>query len=367
MVRKNKTRKLKQSKIVSNFDSGSIKVLSENIGEKICHFNLALQKEKIAYGNKSHYWFYFKVCNVKNKMCYFNLKSHIDCNNGFKNLKVATSYDNKKWFRYKTNQQNKKTRCKGKYVSSTHLLKWKIKPKHDVIWFAYYIPYPLNRVYKCIKEISKKGFVKTKTIGYSSNNKKIKMLTIGNGARNVWIIGRQHPGETVGSWIVEGFLKSVISPLKNITLRIIPCINPDGVYNGYWYTNKNGVNLNLDWTSKKTKEVKIVSKLLDKQYNDLILDVHGDEECKKHFLTHCPKKNFELYSKLNKLLCESSKRFSPKDFYIKLNLPCDGKTLDHRDNALTLEGCMKHPFGDINNEGLLVGKTLYKTLKKLYN
>ena len=42
------------------------------------------------------------------------------------------------------------------------------------------------------------------------------MLTIGNGARNVWIIGRQHPGETVGSWIVKDFLSLIchLSPQK---------------------------------------------------------------------------------------------------------------------------------------------------------
>ena len=46
---KNKTKKIshKSPKISSNFDSGSIKTLTIKNTEKICRFNLSLQKEII--------------------------------------------------------------------------------------------------------------------------------------------------------------------------------------------------------------------------------------------------------------------------------------------------------------------------------
>ena len=343
------------------------------MGENVCRFNLSLQKETIKEGNKSQYWFYFKVSNVKQKLCYFSIHTHIDCNNGFKNLKVfsITSYDNKKWFRYKTTQENKNAKCKinNKTISvkSTQILKWKIKPTKKTIWFAYYKPYPLERIYKLTKQISNKSYFKKKIIGYSEGNRPIHMLTIGNGCRNVWLIGRQHPGESIASWIIEGFLKSTFSPISNLKIHIIPTLNPDGIYLGYWYTNKKGINLNLDWKHKKSKEVNILNKLLKKQHNDLILDIHGDEECKKHFLSHCPKRNIDLYNSINKLLCKYNKHFQKEDYYKKLNFPCDGKTLDYTTNALTLEGSMKHNLGDINNEGINIGKSLHKLLINLYS
>jgi hypothetical protein len=368
---KNKTHKIRNPVISFNFDSGSINVLSTKLGENVCRFNLSLQKETIKEGNKSQYWFYFKVSNVKQKLCYFSIHTHNDCNNGFKNLKVATSYDNKKWFRYKTTQQNKNAKCKinNKTISvkSTQILKWKIKPTKKTIWFAYYKPYPLERIYKLTKQISNKSYFKKKIIGYSEGNKPIHMLTIGNGCRNVWLIGRQHPGESIASWIIEGFLKSTFSPISSLKIHIIPTLNPDGIYLGYWYTNKKGINLNLDWKHKKSKEVNILNNLLKKQHNDLILDIHGDEECKKHFLSHCPKRNIDLYNNINKLLCKYNKHFQKEDYYKKLNFPCDGKTLDYTTNALTLEGSMKHNLGDINNEGINIGKSLHKLLINLYS
>lgn len=370
-IKKNKTRKNHKPYINSNFDSGSINILSTNIGEKNCHFKLSLQKEIINEGNKSQYWFYFKVGNIKNKTCFFSLHTHVDCNNGFKQFGVSMSYDNKKWIRYKTNQTNKKTKCKinnrSLSVRSTKMVTWKIKPKHNTIWFAYYVPYPFEKSTKLIHSLSKKSFITKNVIGKSHDNRTIHMLTIGNGDKNVWIIGRQHPGESIASYIIEGFLRSVVSPLSNVKLRIIPTLNPDGIFKGYWYTNKNGVNQNLDWKNPKSREVKLLSKLLKKQNNDLILDIHGDEECRKHFLSHCPTKNIKLYKKVNALFCKFNSNFQREDYYKKLNFPCDGKTLDSYDNALTLEGALKHRKGNINTEGFKIGYTIYKVLNVLFN
>ena len=60
---KNKTRKIsnKVPTINSNFDSGSIKTLSIKNSNTNTHFHISLQKEIIREGNKSQYWFYFKV------------------------------------------------------------------------------------------------------------------------------------------------------------------------------------------------------------------------------------------------------------------------------------------------------------------
>ena len=376
---KNKTRKKsnnnKAPTISSDFDSGSIKILSIKNSNTNTSFHISLQKEIIREGNKSQYWFYFKVSNVQERNCFFSLKTHIDCNNGFKHLGVATSYDNKKWFLTSTTQKNKRrTTCKigtKKYINTkpTQEVNWKIKPTKNNVWFAYYVPYPLERIYKLGNLMSKKSFIKQKTIGYSHGNRPIKMLTIGNGCRNIWLICRQHPGESIASWILEGFLKSIFSPLPNLKIHIIMTLNPDGIFLGNWYVNKNGSNLNLDWKSKKSKEVKCLAKLLDKQYNDLIIDIHGDEECKQHFISHCPTKNIDLYNRVNDLLNKNNTHFQKIDHYKKLNFPCDGKTLDFHKNALTLEGCMKYKSSNSNSlqkEGLEVGVTLLKVIHSLF-
>ena len=53
------------------------------------------------------------------------------------------------------------------------------------------------------------------------------------------IIARQHPGETVASFVMEGALKFLVGNSKEATIlrqryifKIIPMVNPDGVIYG---------------------------------------------------------------------------------------------------------------------------------------
>ena len=73
------------------------------------------------------------------------------------------------------------------------------------------------------------------------------MKTFGNGPKNIWLISGQHPGETISSWILEGFYKRMKKKretlYKKYTFYIIPNANPDGNELGYWYVNSKGINL----------------------------------------------------------------------------------------------------------------------------
>ena len=83
------------------------------------------------------------------------------------------------------------------------------------------------------------------------------MLTIGNKNSNQVIIlsARVHPGETVSSFMMEGFLKEFIGGeygeyLKEVFLfKIVPMINPDGVVNGNYRFSASGYDLNRKWLS----------------------------------------------------------------------------------------------------------------------
>ncbi|KFB51751.1 AGAP007530-PA-like protein [Anopheles sinensis] len=68
----------------------------------------------------------------------------------------------------------------------------------------------------------------------------------------VFISSRVHPGETPASFVLNGFLsmlldrKSVISQTlrRMYVFKIIPFLNPDGVYNGLYRSDTRGHNLN---------------------------------------------------------------------------------------------------------------------------
>ncbi len=63
----------------------------------------------------------------------------------------------------------------------------------------------------------------------------------------MFITGRVHPGESNGSFVMQGFLKFITSDtveaqeLRNrIIFKIIPMSNPDGVIVGNYRTSMSG-------------------------------------------------------------------------------------------------------------------------------
>ena len=67
----------------------------------------------------------------------------------------------------------------------------------------------------------------------------------------IYIIARQHPSESPGSFMVEGFINYLASKDQSVALirklfrfRIIPMVNVDGVIVGNFRTNLSGDDLN---------------------------------------------------------------------------------------------------------------------------
>lgn len=68
------------------------------------------------------------------------------------------------------------------------------------------------------------------------------------------LTARVHPGETNASWLLRGALAELLGNSaaarfmrRHFTVRVVPCLNPDGVVNGSYRTNLAGVDLNRCW------------------------------------------------------------------------------------------------------------------------
>jgi hypothetical protein len=348
------TQKNKPIYITSDFESGNIIVS----GIKNREVYLEIKKDPYPKHVKRKYqsWFYFKAGNVKNKNIKFvinNIKLiqlTWEKKNDWDGFNVCYSYDNKKWVRYPTTVIGDE-------------INWTIKPKKNTVWFAFYPPYPFSR--------TKQFFSNGEIIGHSNMGNPIYMRTFGNGPVKIWIIARQHPGETIGSWIMEGVLKQILKKKKKLapyTIRLIGNANPDGTILGHWYVNKTGVNLNRDWTDNpKSPEIKVIKKQIHKYGCDLFFDLHGDEGVKKHFLVNPPENQHILHNTINRSINQKDKDFTPKCRYPKTWTTKKMGTADDYWGGITVEGAMKHKlYGKtLQNEPLNIGKDLVETLLEL--
>jgi murein tripeptide amidase MpaA len=136
----------------------------------------------------------------------------------------------------------------------------------------------------------KSPLARVQDLGSTVDGRDMNLLVIGNraAAKKVWVIARQHPGETMAEWFVEGMVDALLdraNPLANKVLQhavfyIVPNMNPDGSVRGNLRTNAAGANLNREWMTpslERSPEVFVVKNKIHETGCDLFLDVHGDE------------------------------------------------------------------------------------------
>lgn len=114
----------------------------------------------------------------------------------------------------------------------------------------------------------------------------------------VFISARVHPGEIPSSHVLNGFLKFITSNdqraliLRDLFIfKVVPILNPDGVYRGYYRTDTKGINLNRFYSAPVLAEHPTIyaTKELFSYYhnlNEIVLyvDLHGHASKKGCFI-----------------------------------------------------------------------------------
>jgi murein tripeptide amidase MpaA len=118
---------------------------------------------------------------------------------------------------------------------------------------------------------------------------------MGSGATSVWLVARQHPGESMAEWWMECALEALTDPSDSLgrelrrrcRLHLVPNANPDGSFRGHLRTNAAGTNLNREWaepSADKSPEVLAIRNAMDRTGVDFFIDVHGDEAIPATFI-----------------------------------------------------------------------------------
>ncbi|GAB5407673.1 MAG: M14-type cytosolic carboxypeptidase [Balneolaceae bacterium] len=123
-------------------------------------------------------------------------------------------------------------------------------------------------------------FVSVDTAGFSPEKRPILELTANETSPNISsgvliLLSRQHPPEVSGYRAYQAFWDELISDSElavNFRSRFIvkayPMVNPDGVVNGHWRHNKNGIDLNRDWENFNQPETQAIRDALLLFQND---------------------------------------------------------------------------------------------------
>jgi murein tripeptide amidase MpaA len=246
---------------------------------------------------------------------------------GWPDYKACVSLDREDW-----------TRIQGtSYADGTLTIKF--VPETDLVWVAYFAPYSMERHHDLVSTVAALPGVEYRSLGKSLDGQDIDCLTFGEGELTVWLYARQHPGETMAEWWMEGALEKLTDPedpvarvlRRGCTFRIVPNMNPDGSRRGHLRTNAVGVNLNREWhapSADKSPEVLFVRNAMDESGVDFAMDVHGDEAIPANFLAGFEgiPSITERQTRLFKLFSQTLERISP-DFQTRqgYEIPAPGE------------------------------------------
>ncbi len=273
-------------KIDADLFGGAITVLDDSNPDDI---TLALRSD-----NASDFmqWFHFRVTDADARDLAINIVNAAESTypGGWDGYRAAASYDGARWFRVDTEIDEGTLRIRHTPEKSTCL-------------YAYFAAYSWDRHLELVDRARKRPGVHVEVVGKSVEGRPIHQLRIGAAdrkKRQVWIIARQHAGETMGQWFMEGVLSRLLDPdpedataraiLEGAVFHLVPLMNPDGAAHGNQRTNAAGRNLNREWLSpsvKESPEVFAVRKAMIASGVDLFLDVHGDEDTPYVFAAGC--------------------------------------------------------------------------------
>ena len=218
-------------KISSQFDSGSIEVLSIDPAGQA---RLQLRKDVVSdRAVDIRQWFHFRLQGARGKavdLCIENA-SRATFPGGWPGYRACASYDRSSWFRVPT------TYVDGQLTISH-------TPQRDSIYYAYFEPYSWERHLQLLGRADASKLARVVDLGSTPEGRDMNVIEIASrrsGASNhCWIIARQHPGETMAEWLVEGLMDRLLDEndtvstqlLAETTFHIVPNMNPDGSVHG---------------------------------------------------------------------------------------------------------------------------------------
>ncbi|TKJ41561.1 hypothetical protein CEE37_03070 [candidate division LCP-89 bacterium B3_LCP] len=252
-------------------------------------------------GGDQYLWFYFQVISKKKEPHRFILKNATGAHQTGKRWNITKpifSADGEKWVRAQKVQYARQVSISD--MSIAKVFRFQSPIIAETLYVAYSYPYTNTDLRDYLGTICIDQSVEITKFGSTEEERPIPLLQIDSPReKKIWIIGREHPGETPLSFVCEGMIQALLDSPAGWKLRqsygfsIVPILNVDGVENGYYYHNTGGVNLARDWEEFSSQEVQSLhSAMLHDIENGrlkLIVNLHSSNDPSKgHFFLRIP-------------------------------------------------------------------------------
>lgn len=329
--------------INSDFDSGNARIVSATSPHDI---QVAIKNDT----NVPNYaqWFCFTLTTTKSqnyKITITNLDqtAYPEAWDGYQ---ACLSTDGKNWVRAKTTRLEKNL-C----------IEFRAEASQTTV--SYYAAYPYSRHQALIQSLKDKPLFTVEVLGKTPQGRSLDLVSIGQGPKKIWFIGRQHCGETMAEWFMEGLIEALDqkesqSLFNAATFYLVPNMNPDGTFLGNHRHNAVGTDLNREWLTPhplRSPEVQVVKERMKLTGVDFFLDAHGDETIPYVFLACHPTTTrlSQLQERFKKSLLAATPDFQDEHGYkalpntpINFNIAINSVSRDFDCLAFTLE----MPFKD---------------------
>lgn len=234
-----------QSRISWNFEGGNLGRV-ETVSAHHLRAHLAGETDQDKRNRQAN-WYYFQVDTTPNTPVTIDLVSIPGEYNYKPNRGAVTadtppviSFDNRTWAHIETFE----------YDAAEPRMRLKVTPKTKRFWIAHVPPYTNRHLAELRKSAGAR--LTEEVAGRTVDGRPIPLWTLGSGPQTVWLFFRQHSWESGSSWVGEGLVRHLLSPegaplLQQITWKIYPMCDPDGVARGGVRFNKYGFDLNRNW------------------------------------------------------------------------------------------------------------------------
>ncbi|MBV9882084.1 MAG: hypothetical protein JO276_03665 [Sphingomonadaceae bacterium] len=263
--------------VSSAFDGGNIRLVAI-AGDRI---DLEIVKD---HQSDFYQWFYFRLTGAAGRHVTLRILNGAGAAypHGWAGYRACLSEDREEWRRVDTSYDG-------------GVLTIEAAPASNSVWIAYFAPYTMERHHDLVASVAAAPDVEYRSLGQTLDGRELDYFKFPGGPLQVWLYARQHPGETMAEWWMEGALERLLDDSDPVTRRlrqkatfhVVPNMNPDGSFRGHLRTNAVGTNLNREWHApslEKSPEVFHVRAEMDRTGVDFAMDIHGDEAIAANFL-----------------------------------------------------------------------------------